>query len=95
MSARAKLDRMQHPDNERQLRAEQALALYETIEAIATNQEDPRWRQAALLIRQLRDFGPEPDPGVPSPFVAGGGFGHRTGGSAALASDRLYDGYAE
>ena len=52
-SREAKLNRMSDSDARRQTRAEQALALYEAIEAIATDQEDPRWRQAALLIRQL------------------------------------------
>lgn len=86
---------MSHPDAQHQTRAEQALALYEAIEAIAIDQEDPRWRQAALLIRQLREFGPEPDSDLHSPFVASRGVGHRTSGDTAVASDRLYDGYAE
>ena len=86
---------MSDPDTQRQIRAEQVLALYEEIESIATDQEDPRWRQAALLIRQLRDFGPEPDPDRPSPFTASRSVGHRGSGAMAVSSDRQYDGYAE
>jgi hypothetical protein len=85
---------MSDPDAERQLRVAQVLALYETIESIATDQEDPRWRQATLLVRQLRDFGPEPDPDLPPPFAASR-VGRPRSGDVAVASDRRYDGYAE
>lgn len=86
---------MSPADEVRQLRAEHALALYESIEAVALDVEDPRSQQAALLLKQLRDFGPDPDEDHGSPFAVRGLSWQPARGAAAVASDRLYEGYAE